>query len=324
MGFNVNKIENSEFYVNKAFKKASNLILKIRNKNKLEYLKDKESRELDTIKDNLNNDIQNIIDQFPNPKTLNPFYKELIDNKIGLEKIHMHLKVLKEIIRKLNVLTQNYKLKFSRTKNINELPGIKTIYLGRVKKIFKKIDKDFIWLDNARRNFKEFPQIKELPTFCLCGYPNVGKSTLLNKLTPASAKVKSYAFTTLKLNLGYLNNDCQKYQIIDTPGFFDRPFEKMNIVEKQAYLAIKHLTKKIFFIIDPTSSCGYSFDEQTQMFKRVKKMFDDKTIIVLINKIDLMNQEMKIDVDSQFKKKIYISAEKGENLDKIKDEIISK
>jgi len=62
-----------------------------------------------------------------------------------------------------------------------------------------------------------YPTIKNLPTAAIAGFPNVGKSSLLNELTRAQSKVANYPFTTLEPNLGVF------YELVlaDIPGLIE-------------------------------------------------------------------------------------------------------
>ena len=64
-------------------------------------------------------------------------------------------------------------------------------------------------------------QLKLVADVIFIGYPNAGKSSMLNELTNAKAKVASYAFTTLDPQLG----DAQGIRLLDLPGLIEGTFE---------------------------------------------------------------------------------------------------
>ena len=140
----------------------------------------------------------------------------------------------------------------------------------------------------TRKIMKGYPNVKTaIPTICICGFPNVGKSTLLAKISTAKPEIKNYAFTTKGLNLGYIKTPKQKLQLIDTPGTLNR-FEKMNVIEKQAYLAIKHCADLIIYIFDLTEP--YPLGAQEKLFNNLKKF--NKPMIVYLSKTDVLDAEI--------------------------------
>lgn len=57
----------------------------------------------------------------------------------------------------------------------------------------------------------------------ICGYPNVGMSSFINKITREAVDVQPYAFTTKSLYVGHTDYKYLRYQVIDTPSILDHP-----------------------------------------------------------------------------------------------------
>ena len=73
-------------------------------------------------------------------------------------------------------------------------------------------------------------------TLIVCGFPNVGKSSFINKITRADVEVQPYAFTTKSLYVGHTDYKYLRWQVIDTPGILDHPLEERNTIEMQVRL----------------------------------------------------------------------------------------
>lgn len=132
--------------------------------------------------------------------------------------------------------------------------------IGRISSTIKKIKKELLFLEQARRVMKDFPTIKtKLTTIAIAGFPNVGKSTLLSQLTTARPQIANYAFTTTIINIGYTTINHNKLQFVDTPGTLNR-IDKMNTVELQAHIALRYAAEHIIYVFDLTE--GYALKDQ--------------------------------------------------------------
>jgi nucleolar GTP-binding protein len=289
----VPKIEKYQFYIDKAIHNTDKYISglrsssKFKGKNKVEKIEKKRIENLAKI---MTNDLLAIEKAFPTFDNLSIFYQELIDIVIGYVILKKSLSSLRWLRTKINEIAKMTK------KNVNK--DSKKVFMGRVSSMYKKVSKDFKFLEEARKKMRNFPSIKtNIKTVCIAGYPNVGKTTLLTKLTTANPEINSYPFTTKSLMVGYIG---KKIQLIDTPGTFKN--DKMNYIEKQAYLALKYLAEDIVFVFDLSESCGYSVKEQEELFKNINKKFNDKNILVYLSKKDLIDENILEKFKRKYKK----------------------
>lgn len=145
-----------------------------------------------------------------------------------------------------------------------------------------------MYLEHVRQHLSRLPSIDPYTrTLLLCGFPNVGKSSFMNKITRAEVDVQPYAFTTKSLFVGHTDFQYLRWQVIDTPGILDHSLEERNIIEMQAITALAHLRACVLYVMDASEGCGHSIEEQVKLFKEIKPLFGEKPILLVVNKVDV-------------------------------------
>jgi GTPase len=175
--------------------------------------------------------------------------------------------------------------------------------------------------------------LKYIADIGLIGLPNVGKSTLLSRLTMARPKIDNYPFTTIFPNLGVMEFDNQKrLTIADIPGLIEGASEGKGL----GHRFLKHVerTRFLLHLIDgaasPKKEILKDFYLLQDELNRYNPNITKKEQMVLINKTDLMPQGKK-DIDkirTAFTKigfeSLAISAMTGDGLDELKDTLAKK
>ena len=78
----------------------------------------------------------------------------------------------------------------------------------------KKQQASLTYLEQVRQHLARLPSIDpNTRTIIVCGYPNVGKSSFLNKITRAHVDVQPYAFTTKSLFVGHTDYQYLPWQV---------------------------------------------------------------------------------------------------------------
>ncbi|MFT4313038.1 MAG: GTPase [Candidatus Woesearchaeota archaeon] len=306
------KIESDTFYLELAIRRAREECDK-RNINVRDALlrtKKKSGIKVRMMEQVLTKSLHSILEKFPKLDELTPFYQDLIKLTLDYPYLKRSFGAIVWGLKKISEFSEitNRKLYASKTPQDALLHHKR--YMGRCASICKQLREHLVYLEDARRVMRSFPHIKSgLFTACLVGFPNVGKSTLLNNITGSSAKTANYAFTTKSLNLGYSEFRHQKWQFIDTPGSLNR-VEKMNDIEKQAYLAIKHVSNICVFVFDIQNEV--EFETQQKLLKQTQKI--QKHCLVYLSKTDILP---KADIDEFLSQYPEASTSVSELLEKI-------
>jgi len=302
-------VDNAKQLLDLAFKRArekAEMKVMRGQKDMGKAIKQKESQKLDIIKDVLNSRLAKLQRDFPEVDKLPQFYQELCRLTLDMAKFKQSFGALKWAMDKVAFFQRQYNSKINKEANRYKIGVISKEFYGRISSVMKQIDENLKYLDASRRIMKTYPDVKEMFTVCLYGFPNVGKTTLLNKLTGTKAEVANYSFTTRSINAGYAKIEEEKVQFLDVPGTLDR-MEKLNLIELQAELVLRELANIIIYVFDISEHGGYSIKKQEELLKKIGK---DKKVLIYLSKVDLTEPE---DI-SGFKHKHY-------SLEEIKTEI---
>jgi len=286
----LNKVESYQFYLDVALRKASKKLdekrsgLKASNIGKSKQL---EQIRVELVHEYLTNALTRILVSFPSISELPMFYQQMIKNSIDFVTLKQSLGALNWANKKIKDMFRNYHSKIRNTQDITKVNSYRREFVGRISSLMKQIKQPLIFLEESRRIMKEFPTIKtSVRTVSIVGFPNVGKTTLLFRLTGSKPEINDYPFTTKGINVSYIKDGRNKIQVLDTPGTLNR-FEKMNSIEKQAFLAVKYASDELVYVFDLTEC--YPLKDQIKLYKNLKLL--KKPIIIYLSKTDILPKE---------------------------------
>lgn len=251
---------------------------------------------------------------FPSVNKREGFMIELMCVLTDMDELKQALSKLEWAAVKVGQLRKGYIAKVKAAKNMNELDSTRKEYYGRMSSVVKRLDKDLAVLAAAREKYRTIPMVDEnTPTIVIAGFPNVGKSQLVELISTAKPEIAPYPFTTQGIGVGHFTSGWRKFQVIDTPGLLDRPLEDRNQIELQAILALKYLGDIIVFILDPSETAGYTMEQQLSLLASVRQNFEGIPIIEVENKVDIVR------TDSD---RIKISAKENIGIEVLVEELI--
>jgi GTP-binding protein HflX len=161
----------------------------------------------------------------------------------------------------------------------------------------------------------------ETPTIALAGYTNVGKSTLLNALTGADAKVDDRLFETLDPTTRAFEQDGRRYLVTDTVGFIRRlPHQ---LVEGFAATLEETLVADLVLHVADASAPEDRLDEQLRAVNGVLEEIGaaELPIELVLNKIDVVDALQRRRLANHFPGSAQVSALSGEGLDELRTRI---
>eukprot|EP01111_Echinosteliopsis_oligospora_P018840 TRINITY_DN885_c0_g1_i1.p1 TRINITY_DN885_c0_g1~~TRINITY_DN885_c0_g1_i1.p1 ORF type:complete len:679 (-),score=191.05 TRINITY_DN885_c0_g1_i1:117-2153(-) len=241
---------------------------------------------------NYHDKLTQMITDFPLLDDIHPFYADLINILYDRDHYKLALGQINNARHLIDNLAKDYVRLLKYGDSLYRCKQLKRAGMGRMCTLMKRLGPSLEYLEQVRQHLARLPSIDPTTrTVIVCGYPNVGKSSFMNKVTRANVDVQPYAFTTKSLFVGHTDYKYMTWQVIDTPGILDHPIEERNTIEMLSITALAHLQACILFVVDLSEQCGYTIKQQISLFHSIKPLFAGKPLIVAINKIDVIRPE---------------------------------
>ena len=139
-------------------------------------------------------------------------------------------------------------------------------------------------------------ELKVIADVGIIGFPNVGKSTLLSKISAAKPKIANYHFTTLSPNLGVVKYYENSFVAADIPGLIEGAAQGAGL----GHDFLKHIerTRMLVHVIDISGSEGRDPKEDFKQINKELKGYSEKLAslpqIIALNKCDVFGAEENV------------------------------
>jgi len=136
-------------------------------------------------------------------------------------------------------------------------------------------------------------ELKVIADVGLVGFPNVGKSTFLSRVTNAQPKIANYHFTTLSPNLGVVDTENGGFVIADIPGLIEGASEGVGL----GHEFLRHIerTRVLIHIVDAASTEGRDPVEDIYKINKELEAYNPEIAgrpqVIAANKIDCIYGE---------------------------------
>lgn len=245
---------------------------------------------------------------------LTEFEARLVDGRFGkasLGRTVARLRTAETRVRELSRSGQAGLRRLSSEEQFGE--EVRRVY-GKLASYLREVDADLEQAAEIARFLDDRPKL--LPgvrTVVVVGFPNVGKSSLVARLSSARPEIAAYPFTTRAVAVGHTDLGFDRLQVMDTPGVLGRAGRR-NPAEAESEGALETAGDVILFVLDPTETCGYTLDEQERLLARWRAEYPDRP---------LLEVETKSDLNGDRRTRPQVSAKSGDGLEELRARIRS-
>jgi len=218
---------------------------------------------------------------------LGEFESALVERKFGPGVLARHLLRLRRAEERIRLQAREAERAVARATGSEELGEVVRRFYGRLASFVREVDPDLASLAWVRRFLRQRPTLDpEAPRLVVAGFPNVGKSSLVARLSSARPKVAEYPFTTVAIAVGHADLGFDRLQVVDTPGVLGRS-GRSNPAEAEAETTVARAASVVLFVLDPSGTSGYPVEDQERLLARWREEFPNVPIVAVDTKCDL-------------------------------------
>lgn len=253
--------------------------------------RNKGAKQLDALMKELAVPLRMYKENFPNKKLLHPYERSLVELTLGdgnYEEVLGRVDALRKKVTSVGKEKASLCAKSTTKKEAGERlsEGIE-----KLEEIFKREGKAVDDLINVAKSLRAMPVVDlEIPTLCLVGAPNVGKSSLVRILSTGKPEICNYPFTTRGILMGHIAFGYQNFQVTDTPGLLRRLDDDRNNLEKLTLAVLAHLPTAVLYVHDLSGECGMSASDQFVIYKEIRERFNGHLWLDVVSKCDLLKE----------------------------------
>lgn len=241
-----------------------------------------------------------------------PFELSLLSQRFGAGSLERALTRVRRAEERIRGLAQAAERATKSASGSEELGDQIRAFYGRLSSFVREVDADLERLREMGGFLDDRPHLDPTtPTLVVAGFPNVGKSSLVARLSSAHPKVADYPFTTLSIAVGHADLGFDRLQVLDTPGVLGRSGHT-NSAEAEARTAVRGAATVVLFVIDPSGKSGYAVEEQERLLARWREEFPHLPMIEVETKCDLVRRPTE---------RLKVSATTGEGLDDLEAKV---
>uniref|UniRef100_A0ACD5ZZN5 Uncharacterized protein n=1 Tax=Avena sativa TaxID=4498 RepID=A0ACD5ZZN5_AVESA len=253
--------------------------------------RNKGAKQLDALMKELSVPLRTYTENFPRRRDLHPYERSLIELTFGEGYYEKVLGRVDALRKKINSVGKQHASVCAKSLTKREAEERLTEGRKELEEVFQRGQHAIEDLIDVAKALRSMPVVDpHIPTLCLVGSPNVGKSSLVRILSTGKPEVCSYPFTTRGILMGHIVSNHERFQVTDTPGLLTRHDDDRNNIERLTLAVLSYLPIAVLYVHDLSEDCGTKVADQYITYKHIKERFGGRLWINVISKCDLLDK----------------------------------